>query len=169
VYPTEQKKIEAANSFRNFINTYFPEIAKPQSLSPSRKDSSAYCSKNIRDVWFYTIEGGYTLGQFFPYINDPEFIKAIKGSIGDVDKYFITSSQNKEDLAKKREIQSALPDKIYNLPGDKTYDYKYKDGVWFAAKKSRTSDLEWRSLAGNQEAQKKLNYNFPKASLTDLA
>jgi hypothetical protein len=168
-YPTEQKKIEAANKFRNFINQNFPEIARAESLSPNRKDSSAYCSENIKNVWFYTIEGGYTLGQFFPYIDDPAFIGAIKGSINDVDRYFTILSQNKEDLAKNKEIQLNLPDKIYNLPGDKNWDYKYKDGVWFAARKNRNSDSEWRSLAGNTEAQKRLNDNFPKASLTDIA
>jgi len=168
-YPSEQNKIDAANKFRNFVNQNFPIIAQAESLSPSRKDSSAYCSKNIKEVWFYSTESGYTLGQFFPYLDDANFMKAIKGTATDLNNYFLSISQDQKMLAKNKEIQGNLPDKVYNLPGDNAWDYKFKDGVWLAARKGWSSENQWRSLSGNKQAQDKLNATFPKAAMTDLA
>ena len=168
-YKTEKSKMDASNKFRKFVNDHFPQIAKEKDLSPSRNDSSAYCSKNIKETWNYIIEGGYTLGQFFPYIDDPDFIASIKRDTGAVDKYFNEIAGDQKNLAKEKSDQLGIPDKIYNLPGDKSWDYKIRDGVWFAAKKGWKSDSDWSSLAGNKAAQDTLNKKFPKAGITDLA
>ena len=168
-YKTEKSKMDASNKFRKFVNDHFPQIAKEKDLSASRNDSSAYCSKNIKETWNYITEGGYTLGQFFPYIDDPDFIASIKSDIGAVDKYFNEIAGDQENLAKEKSDQLGIPDKIYNLPGDKSWDYKIRDGVWFAAKKGWKSDSDWSSLAGNKAAQSTLNKKFPKAGITDLA
>jgi len=168
-YKTEQSRISAANKFRKFVNDNFKEIAAENDLSPSRKDSSAYCSKNIKNAWSYMLEGGYTLGQFFPYIDDAAFIAAIKQDIGAVDKYFSSLTKDDKKIDQQKNIQAKMSDTVYSLPGDSSWDYKIKDGVWFAAKKGWKSDSDWRSLAGNQAAQTKLNKQFPKASFTDLA
>ena len=93
----------------------------------------------------------------------------MKSDIGAVDKYFNEIAGDQENLAKEKSDQLGIPDKIYNLPGDKSWDYKIRDGVWFAAKKGWKSDSDWSSLAGNKTAQSTLNKKFPKAGITDLA
>lgn len=47
-----------------------------------------------------------------------------------------------------------------NLAGDKTWDYRKCDGVWFTRRKGTTGS--WVSLAGNNQAISKLDAAFPK-------
>ena len=56
---------------------------------------------------------------------------------------------------------------IVNLSGDKTFEYKKCDGVWFTRKKIQpnvklASTPQWISLASNKGATDKLNFAFPK-------
>ncbi len=56
---------------------------------------------------------------------------------------------------------------IVNLSGDKTFEYKKCDGVWFTRRKIQpnvklASPPQWVSLASNKEATAKLNFAFPK-------
>jgi hypothetical protein len=56
---------------------------------------------------------------------------------------------------------------IVNLSGDKTFEYKKCDGVWFTRRKIQpnvklASPPQWISLASNKGATDKLNFAFPK-------
>jgi hypothetical protein len=56
---------------------------------------------------------------------------------------------------------------IVNLAGDKTYEYRKCDNVWFTRKKIKPNERlskqpQWISLANNKAATDKLNFAFPK-------
>lgn len=51
--------------------------------------------------------------------------------------------------------------KIYKLSGDKTWEYKVEDEIWYTRKQG--GDGKWISLKTNQEASAKLDDKFPNA------
>jgi hypothetical protein len=56
---------------------------------------------------------------------------------------------------------------IVNLSGDKTFEYKKCDGIWFTRRKIQpnvklASPPQWVSLASNKGATDKLSFAFPK-------
>lgn len=70
-----------------------------------------------------------------------------------------TSPQNTTQTASTPQTKTSCSE-TKNLAGDKTWDYRKCDGVWFTRRKGTTGS--WISLAGNKTATSKLDLAFPK-------
>lgn len=159
-YPTNDAKMKAANEFRAFVKSKFPSVSDELKLDASRKDSSAYCSKNVMKAWNYiSPESNFALGQIFNLRKEEGFDAAFSGNANDFNKWMKETGDKRESKPGQDVKSSAI---VYNIPGDKVYDYKFEDGNWLVKKKE---DEDWKSLSSNKAAIDKLNKQFPNASV----
>ncbi len=160
MYPTEESRIKAGNEFRAFVKAKFPNVAKELDLSAERKDSSAYGSKNIMNAWNYIMpESKFALGQIFISRGEPGFDKALSGSATEFNTWLGEVFSKKGSAPAEKMKDASI---VYNIPGDKNYEYKVQDGSWFSRPKKGG---DWKSLASNKAAVDKLNKEFPNANL----
>jgi hypothetical protein len=142
--------IESGDTFRQYVNNQFPEIAKQFDLDKKGDETLSYCNSTMKDVWTHEYNSddfpglkGYTIGKIYIDGLKPENVKMDCNPWED-DNFFINDYQTEEErnaaawkmIVSFNDEFDMILDRLYLKQCDKSID---NDLGW--AEKIKRKDL----------------------------